>query len=171
MVEIVGSEHDTAGCDCVLSLCTGTLCHTPAWKTFLEKTGEYTPPYLFAPDECGSLMGLLPLSHTCGGRGNLDACTDLVDEAIEIKRQCPVDKTELRISSTSSDFQWIHDICTCIPGFSTDPEAIWQEMHKGGALREEKIGILRHYRNLVPISGTEKNGRINFIKNGLILVL
>lgn len=139
-----------------------TLYHTPEWKTFLEKTFDYKPHYLFATDECGQLTGMLPLflvksrltgnrlcsvpfSHECGCLGDEAACTALIDETVALKTRCHIEKVEIRDTVEDPRFHEKNAFCTHILELSHNPEETWKQLDKGSVRwavkKAEKLGV------------------------------
>jgi len=104
-----------------------TLYHTPEWKAFLEKTFGYESRYLFATDESGRLIGMLPLfevrsrltgnrlcsvpfSHECGCLGNDIAGTALIEGAITIKDKQHIEKSNTEGLLENADVSKKNDI-------------------------------------------------------------
>jgi len=121
--------------------------HTPKWKTFLEKTFDYKPLYLLATDECGSIIGALPLfnvgnrltenrlcsvpfSPECGCLGYIVIYIPLTDEAIAIKMQCHTDLIEIRNSIGYGGFCGENAFCTHILDLSVDLEDTLKRLSK-----------------------------------------
>jgi len=139
-----------------------TLYHTPEWKIFLEKTFDYKPYYLFAKDECGILIGFLPLfqvksrltgnrlcslpfSHECGCLGDKITCNSLIDEAIAIKDKYKIDMIELRNNSENPNLKKINNFCTHILELSQNPEDTWKRLDRGSVRwavnKSKKLGV------------------------------
>jgi len=162
MVEIVRqiSENEWKR---FLDVCNdATLYHTPEWKTFLEKTFGYKPHYLFAADESGQLIGMLPLfevksrltgsrlcsvpfSHKCGCLGGNTARTALIDEAVALKDRHHIERLEIRTVVENLQFHEKNVFCTHILDLSRNPEEIWKGLDKSSvrwAVRKsEKLGV------------------------------
>jgi len=132
------------GCD------QATLYHTLEWKTFLERTFGYKPRYLFATDESGQPIGMLPLfevksrltgnrvcsvpfSHECGCLGDKNTCSALLDEAISITAKSRIKKIEVRSTVAHPRFQGKNAFCTHILELSTNPEETWKLLDKSSA--------------------------------------
>jgi len=96
MVEIVRHIPDKEWKRFLEGCNDANLFHTPEWKTFLEKTFDYKPHYLFATDDSGQMTGILPLfqvkskltgnrlcsvpfSHICGPIGDANAVYALLE--------------------------------------------------------------------------------------------
>jgi len=139
-----------------------TLYHTPEWKAFLEKTFGYESRYLFATDESGRLIGMLPLfevrsrltgnrlcsvpfSHECGCLGNDIACIALIEEAITIKDKQHIEKIEIRGTVENAAFQKKNAFCTHKLNLSSNPEEIWRQLNKSSVRwavkKAEKLGV------------------------------
>jgi len=146
MVEIVSSINLNEWHDFLLSQSDATLYHTPEWKMFLEKTFGYKPRYLFAIDECGQLVGMLPLfevrsrltgnrlcsvpfSHECTCLGSTDVVTDLVATAIDLSKHLNVGYIELRTGTDHPAFRSQNLFSTYTLQLSTVEET-WNLIHK-----------------------------------------
>jgi len=162
MVEIVSSINLNEWHDFLLSQSGATLYHTPGWKTFLERTFGYKPRYLFATDESGQLVGMLPLfevksrltgnrlcsvpfSHECWCLGDSATCTALIDEAVALKEKHHVEKIEIRSAVAHPQFQEQNAFCTHVLELSQDPEDTWKQLDKSSvrwAVRKAgKLGV------------------------------
>jgi FemAB-related protein (PEP-CTERM system-associated) len=162
MVEIVGNVNDIEWHNFLHSHCSATLYHTPEWKRFLEKTFDYKSHYLFATDDCGSLIGLLPLfhvrsrltgnrlcsvpfSHYCGCLGDRITCTALIDEAVTFKTKCNIEMIEIRNTVKDPRFQGTNAFCTHILKLSHNPDETWKRLEKGSVRwavkKAEKLGV------------------------------
>ena len=134
----------------------------PEWKTFLERTFGYKPHYLFATDECGRLIGMLPLfqvksrltgnrlcsvpfSHECGCLGDRTIWIALIDKAIEMSKQHHIDKIEIRNPVGHKEFQEVNAFCTHVLDLSKDPDYIWKKLDKGSVRwaikKSENMGV------------------------------
>ncbi len=139
-----------------------TLYHTPQWKAFLEKTFGYKPCYLFATDESGQLIGMLPLfevksrltgnrlcsvpfSHECGCLGNSAARTALIYEAVALKNRSHLEKIEIRSAVENPHFQEKNAFCTHILKLSQNLQETWKRLDKGSVRwavkKSEKLGV------------------------------
>jgi len=162
MVEIVRHITDEEWRHFLEGCSDATIYHTPEWKTFLEKTFDYDSHYLFATDDSGSLVGLLPLfhvksrltgnrlcsvpfSHECGCLGDLSARSALIDEAIGISKQNHIDKIEIRNPVGREGFQEVNAFCTHVLDLSEDPEYVWKKLDKGSVRwaikKSENLGV------------------------------
>jgi len=162
MVEIVRNIPEKEWKTFLEDYSEATLYHTPAWKIFLERTFDYKPHYLFATDDCGSLMGLLPLfhiqsrltgnrlcsvpfAHECGCLGDPATCSALIKETMEIKRQHDVDTIEIRNFTGHPDFQEANTFCTHLLALSQNPNEVWKQLDKGSVRwaikKSEKLGV------------------------------
>ncbi len=125
-----------------------TLYHTPEWKTFLERTFGYPPHSLFAADDRGELIGLLPLcavrsrltgdrlcsvpfSHESGCLGEPIVCRALLGEAIELADRLRIGRIEVRDSVCHEDFRGVSEYSTYILDLAADPEETWARVHRG----------------------------------------
>lgn len=146
-----------------LDVCSdATLYHTPEWKLFLERTFDYKSHYLFATDESGQLIGMLPLfevksrlmgnrlcsvpfSHECGCLGDDAACTTLIEKAIALKDEHHIEKIEIREAIRNPAFQRKNAFCTYILHLSQNPEELWKQLGKNSVRRyvkkAEKLGV------------------------------
>lgn len=161
MVEITRSVNADEWHDFLQSQSDATLYHTPEWEVFLEKTFNYKPRYLFATDESGQMVGILPLfevksgltgnrlcsvpfSHECGCLGDSAACTFLIGEAVALRDRYPIEKIEIRSAVRNPLFQEKNAFCTHILGLSRNPEETWKQLHTSGrrhVRKAEKQGV------------------------------
>lgn len=147
MVEIVSSINLNEWHDFLLSQSDATLYHTPEWKMFLEKTFNYKPRYLFATDECGQLVGMLPLfevrsrltgnrlcsvpfSHECTCLGDSVTRTALIDKAVSLRDCHRITKIEIRSAVENPLFHEMNAFCTHILELSQNLEETWKQLDK-----------------------------------------
>jgi len=149
MTEIIeNSVAESEWCRFLKDCPGATIYHTPEWKRFLEQTFQYKPHYLFATDNSGNVVGLLPLfhvrsrltgnrlcsvpfSHECGCLGDQEVCATLVDEAIAIRAKNTIDKIEIRNFSGHEGFRRIQYFSTHLLDLSANPEDTWKLLEKG----------------------------------------
>lgn len=162
MIEIVQQVPENEWKQYLERCSDATLYYTPEWKIFLEKTFGYKPCYLFATDESGQLMGMLPLfevksrltgkrlcsvpfSHECGCIGDRTACNVLIDEAVALKNEYNIQKIEIRSAVESPFFLGKNAFCTHILVLSQNPEETWKRLDKSSARwavrKAEKLGV------------------------------
>jgi predicted N-acyltransferase len=162
MIEIVQQVPENEWKQYLERCSDATLYHTPEWKIFLEKTFGYKPCYLFATDESGQLMGMLPLfevksrltgkrlcsvpfSHECGCLGDGTACNVLIDEAVALIGTHHVEKIEIRSAVAHPQFQEQNAFCAHVLELSQDPEETWKQLDKSSvrwAVRKSgKFGV------------------------------
>ena len=139
-----------------------TLYHTPEWKMFLEKTFGYKPRYLFATDECGQLVGMLPLfevrsrltgnrlcsvpfSHECTCLGDSVTRTALIDKAVSLRDCHRITKIEIRSAVENPLFHEMNAFCTHILELSQNLEETWKQLDKSSVRwavkKAEKLGV------------------------------
>jgi CelD/BcsL family acetyltransferase involved in cellulose biosynthesis len=126
---------------------SATVFHTPEWKQFLEETFNYQPRYLFARDEHGSIIGLLPLyvvksmltgsrlcsaplSHDCGYIGDIKALDGIIAGALEMYGHMGLDYFEVRSPVSYPGFQSHNYYSTYTLPLSSNVEAVTKKMHK-----------------------------------------
>ena len=161
MVEIVRHVAETEWRRFLDGCSDAALYHTPEWKTFLERTFGYLPHYLFATDDRGELIGLLPLfavksrltgdrlcsvpfSHESGCLGEPIVCRTLLGEAIELSKRLRIGRIEIRNSVGHEDFHGVSDYSTYILDLAADPEETWARVHKGARRvirKSERCGV------------------------------
>jgi hypothetical protein len=161
MVEIVRAVSE----DEWRRFCNGcsdsTIYHTPEWADFLKKTFNYTPYYLFATDECGTLVGMLalaqvksrvsgnrlcstPFAHDCSCLGDKDVCTALIDETVRIRNQHHINKIEIRHAVGHDGFSEVNSFCEHVVALSAQPQGVFKLFNKnvrGGIKKSEKAGV------------------------------
>jgi len=162
MVKITTSANAYEWHEFLQTQSDATLYHTPEWKIFLEKTFSYEPRYLFATDESGQLIGMLPLfviksrltgnrlcsvpfSHECGCLGDDIVCSALIDRAVALRNEYHIQKIEIRNAVESPLFQEKNAFCTHILELSKNPEETWKRLDKSSARwavrKAEKLGV------------------------------
>ena len=161
MIEIVPTIHDNDWKIYLEKNSEATLHHSPEWKRFLEKTFDYQPHYLFATNDFGELVGLLPLfhirsrltgdrlcsvpfSHDCGCLGDKDARTALFNHALEIGKNLHINKIEIRSSTGLDTFQEFCTFSTYLLALSSNPEETWHKVHKSARRaikKSEELGV------------------------------
>jgi hypothetical protein len=124
-----------------------TIYHTPEWKRFLECTFGYSSQYLFAIDECGKLMGMLPLfhvksrltgnrlctvpfSHECGILGDQEIRTALINEAIDVGQHFNTGVLEIRSPVEDDRFSKAHTFNTYIVDLPEKPAELSKILRK-----------------------------------------
>lgn len=125
---------------------SATIYHTPEWKTILEKSFGYEPYYLFAEDESGKIIGLLPLfnikskltgnrlcsvpfSHVCGPIGDKTAVNLLISEGVNLYKDLNVNRLEIRGLIDFNGFQHQNAFSTYILEL-LNVESTWNLVHK-----------------------------------------
>lgn len=131
-----------------LNIYTTNIYCTPEWKKFLENTFGYKPYYLFAIDERGKIIGLLPLfyvkskltgnrlcsvpfSHICGTIGNVATSKDLVEKGIDLFNDLNADILEIREYMEFDGFQHTNTFFTHTLELSSSIGNVWQRLDKG----------------------------------------
>lgn len=129
---------------------TASIYHTPMWKKFLENTFDYDPQYLFAKDDSGNLIGLLPLfyvkskltanrlcsapfSHSCGCLGSEDSKNVLLDEAIN--RYSKLNASYFEIRNFVEGLKHQNSFSTYILELSSDIGETWNKLDKESVRR------------------------------------
>jgi CelD/BcsL family acetyltransferase involved in cellulose biosynthesis len=144
-----------------------TIYHTPEWKQFLEKTFNYKPRYLFAKDDVGDLVGMLPLfevrskltgnrlssvpfSHSCGIIGQDDVLKSLVDEAMLDFESIDAKYFEIREGNISDKFDVQNSYSTYILDVSKPIDELWTNLSSNArraTRKSDKIGLASHKTN------------------------
>ncbi|MGV8115807.1 lipid II:glycine glycyltransferase FemX [Methanothrix soehngenii] len=162
MVEIIANANADEWHKFLQTQCDATLYHTPEWKAFLEKTFGYEPRYLYATDESGRLIGMLPLfevksrltgnrlcsvpfSHECGCLGDSVTRNALIDGAVAFRDKSHIEKIEIRSTVENPCFQEKNTFCTHILELSQNLQETWKRLDKSSvrwAIRKsEKLGV------------------------------
>ena len=167
MVEIKGdvSENDWRR---FLDVCSdATLYHTPEWKTFLEKTFDYKPRYLFATDESGQLTGMLPLfevrsrltgnrlcsvpfAHYCGPIGDSEAVYALLNRQLSSFDPSETSFVEIRGAVNHDQFESQNSFSKYSLDLSVGLDQIWTKFE-----RDVRKGIRKSQRSGVVVYTTE----------------
>jgi len=154
-MEISTVVNETAWRDFLAQCSTASIYHTPEWKKFLEKTFDYQPQYLFATDDCGNLIGLLPLfhvksritgdrlcslpfSHVCGPIGEQGARTDLIGKAKMIRSTLRDTPLEIRGDIGIDGFHSSELFSTYILNLSSQADEVWKRLDHGSVRRTVK---------------------------------
>jgi hypothetical protein len=154
-MEISTGVHETEWIDFLARCSTASIYHTPEWKRFLEKMFDYQPQYLFATDDCGNLIGLLPLfhvksritgdrlcslpfSHLCGPIGEKGARTELIGNAQILRSTLKDTPLEIRSSICISGFHSSDLFSTYILDLSSQSEEVWKRLDHGSVRRTVK---------------------------------
>lgn len=145
-----------------LKICPqASIYHTPEWKMFLENTFDYKPYYLFAIDECGQIIGMLPLflvrskltgnrlcslpfAHSCGPIGNDEAIHALLEYAIDGMKDTEESHLEIRDSVPNTRFKSHNMFSSYILDLSMGLEQIWTNFSSNvrrGIRKSQKSGI------------------------------
>ena len=139
-----------------------TIYHTPEWKNVLEASFGYKPYYLFAKDECGTIVGFFPLfsiksritknrlcsvpfSHICGPIGEDNALNALIDEGINLYENLNIDYLEIRDSVGFKEFQRQNLFSTYVLELSKNVEHVWKKLKKNvrkGIKKSEKHEVI-----------------------------
>ena len=139
-----------------------SIYHTPEWKKFLEETFNYNPHYLFAEDDSGNIIGLLPLfyvkskltgnrlcsvpfSHICGPIGNVTAVNLLIREGINLYEGSNVNHLEIRDGVDFKGLQRQNSFSTYLLELSLNIEEVWKKLDKGSVRwaikKSQKSGV------------------------------
>ncbi len=170
MLKIVNHTHEDKWRELLNELDEATIYHTPEWRRFLENTFDYRPHYIFAEDETGKLMGMLPLfeirsrltrdrlcsvpfSHICGPIGDSSAKEELINVALEYLENLGVKWLEVRNEVGSPFFENQNSFSTYILNLSSDIDSIWKKLDKGSVRwaikKSEKFGVSVESRNTI----------------------
>jgi len=161
MVEIIRNINTNEWHHFLQSQSDATLYHTPEWKTFLERTFGYKPRYLFATDESGQLIGMLPLfevksrltrdrlcsvpfAHYCGPIGGIEAVNALLDRALSSFDPSETCFIEIRDEIDHDKFELYNSFSTFILDLSIGPDKIWTNLESNvrrGIRRSQKLGV------------------------------
>ena len=141
---------------------SATIYHTPEWKKVLEESFGYKPCYLFAKDESGKVIGMLPLfyikskltknrlcsvpfSHVCGPIGDVTAVSLLIREGINLYKDLGVNHLEIRDHIDFDGFQRQNTFSTYILELSPNIEEVWKKLDKGSVRwaikKSQKSGV------------------------------
>ena len=146
---------------------SATIYHTPEWKNILDKRFGYTPYYLFAKDECGTIVGLFPLfniksritknrlcsipfSHICGPIGDETAVNLLINEGINLYGNLNVNHLEIRDSVGFEGFHRQNAFSTYISELSPNIEEVWKKLDKGSV----RWAIKKSRKSVVSVNTT-----------------
>jgi len=162
VIEIVNEAEEDEwkkflyGCD------AASIYHTPEWKKILEETFNYKAHYLFAKDDSGKIIGLLPLfhvkskltgnrlcsvpfSHICGPLGDESAVNFLISERINLYEDLNVSYFEIRDRVDFDGFQRQNSFCMHILELSPNVEEVWKKLDKGSVRwaikKSQKSGV------------------------------
>ena len=133
-----------------IDLCdNATIYHTPEWKKLLEYTFNYEPYYLFAKNDSGEIVGLLPMfyvesklgddrlccvpfAHECGPIGDTHASNILIEEGINLHRNMENGTKHMHVEikdSVSKDFHLENTFSRYTLELS-NIEITWKLIHK-----------------------------------------
>ena len=138
-----------------------TLYHTPEWKTFLERTFGYKPRYLFATDESGQPIGMLPLfevksrltgnrlcsvpfAHYCGPIGDVEAVHALLDRQVSSIDLSETSFVEIRNIVNHDSFQPQNSFSKYSLDLLGGLDKIWTNFEKDvkkGIKKSQKFGV------------------------------
>ncbi len=130
------------GCD------RATIYYTPGWKRFLDTVFPYKSHYLFAQDDTGEVVGVLPLfevrsrlmgnrltsapfAHLCGPVGTGEAVFTLLGEAISLSERLSVDFLQINDLVGEPRFQRQNTFCSHILKLSPRIDLQWRRLDKG----------------------------------------
>jgi len=147
-MEINSVVKETEWRDFLARCSTASIYHTPEWKRFLEKTFDYQPQYLFASDDCGNLIGLLPLfhvdgklggrrlcstpfAHDCGPIGKKEVRDELIYAAISLCKKLQLKNLEIRDSIGLGQLNEVNNFSTFILPLSKNIPDVWKRLDKG----------------------------------------
>lgn len=122
-----------------------TIYHTPEWCKFLKDTFNYEPRHVFAKDDTGQIVGMLPLfyikskltgnrlcstpfSHSCGPVGDKGSFSSLIDESLNIFDKSGAKYVEIRDSVNSDRFKVNNSFSTYILDVSKDVDELWKNL-------------------------------------------
>jgi len=161
MVEITANANADEWHEFLQTQGDATLYHTPQWKAFLEKTFGYKPRYLFATDESGQLIGMLPLfeiksrltgnrlcsvpfSHYCGPIGNAEVIYELLNSVLEYFVASKMDFIEIRDIVNNDQFGSLNSFSTYILDLSIGIDDLWTNLASNarrGIRKSQKSGV------------------------------
>ena len=162
MIEISTDANEGEWNDLLARSDNATIYHTPEWKQFLEKTFNYKPKYLFAKNEVGDLVGLLPLfevrskltgnrlcsvpfSHSCGVIGRDDVRDSLIKEGLELHSNLDTRYLEIRDHIKMEGFSFQNSFSTHVLEISSKKDDVWKRLDKSSTrwaiTKSKKIGV------------------------------
>lgn len=161
MVQVVSAVEENDWNDFLYSCEAATIYHTPEWKMFLERTFAYEPHYLFALNETGKIIALLPLfsikskitgnrlcsvpfSHLCGYIGDNRAFDTVMNRALSLYEQLGPDYLEIRSTVAERGFTIENKFNTYILELSPTPEKTWKKLNsnaKRNIKKAAKMGV------------------------------
>ncbi len=151
-----------AGWKRFLATCANaTIWHTPEWKTFLERTFDYVPCYLFVQDDCGDVIGLLPLfqvrsrltgnrfcaapfAPVCAPLGTAGAVQLLLEEAVRDFHESAARFMEIRDYTPIDNFHCRSEFHTFWLDLSPALEEIWARFGRDvrrGITKSKNAGV------------------------------
>lgn len=122
-----------------------TFYHTPEWKDILERTFRYQSEYLFATNDSGDLIGLLPLfrvrsrltgdrlscipfAHECGPLGTAEAKNVLIGEAVQMVSDLGIEFLEIKDTIPLKGFVSVTNFSTFLIELPPHTDQLWQNM-------------------------------------------
>ncbi len=121
--------------------------HTPGWKRFLEETFNYEAHYLYAKNDSGRIVGLLPLlhvdsfitgsrlcslpfSHRCGYIGEPAVFEELINSGINLCLSHGIQYFEIRDKVDVSEFKNDNSFSTYILKLNENTQQVWNYLRK-----------------------------------------
>ncbi|UGV40614.1 peptidoglycan bridge formation glycyltransferase FemA/FemB family protein [Methanococcoides orientis] len=149
-----------------------TIYHTPEWRLLLQRTFNYKSNYIFAKDDCGEIVGFLPLfyinskltgnrlcsvpfSHICSPIGNKEVFNCLIDETVSIFDSSDAKFIEIRDHVDSNNFVSQNSFSTYILDVSKNRDELWANMSRSTRHNINKskkkgtsVRVTRNYEDL-----------------------
>jgi CelD/BcsL family acetyltransferase involved in cellulose biosynthesis len=161
MIQIVDAVGENEWKDFLSNCEAAAIYHTPEWKKFLEKTFSYEPHYIFALNETGRIIAMLPFfsvkskltgsrlcsvpfSHICGYIGDDSAFDTVMNEALSLYKFLSLDYLEIRSAVDADGFAAENKFHTYILELSPTPEAVWKKFNSNAKRNIKKaanIGV------------------------------
>lgn len=171
MIEIVNEAKEDEWKKFLYRCGAASIYHTPEWKKILEETFNYKAHYLFAEDDSGKMVGLLPLfhvkskltgnrlcsvpfSHVCGPIGDESAVNFLIGEGVNLYEDLNVNNLEIRDPVGFEGFQRQNSFCMHVLELSPKIEEVWKKLDKGSV----RWAIKKSQKNGVSVDTTKDIG-------------
>ncbi|HAU30914.1 MAG TPA: GNAT family N-acetyltransferase [Desulfotomaculum sp.] len=168
MIKIVNKVEENKWKKLLDTYDKATIYHTPEWKKTLEGTFGYKAHYFFAIDECGELVGLLPLfyvrsqitgsricsvpfAHNCGPIGDEATVSFLAGKAIDLYKDLNADYFEVKDKVGFDNFEYQNAFSTYILELSPDLGIMWKKLDSGSA----RWGVKKSHKEGVSVSKTQ----------------
>lgn len=146
MIQVVSAVEENEWNDFLSQCKAAAIYHTPEWKIFLEKTFSYEPHYLFALNETGKIIAMLPLfsikskltgsrlcsvpfSHICGYIGSNSAFDTVMDEALSLYKYLRLDYLEIRSAVAVDGLTAENKFNTYLLELTPNHEATWKKLN------------------------------------------